>query len=186
MSPLDGELLRTIGGISLIVARSWAILQAQVLWRGVVGRLWWAVAAGLALILAPISGPAPAIATFPTWAVAVAAELALGTAVGTLASLPGYALLGAGAASARGAQRRPAAVGGSVRIGRDGRGGRSRVASPLVGGADFVHRRIPDRGDPSCGWPPSNPWVCRSCSGRSKVSSFWPWRLRRRCCSSWW
>jgi type III secretory pathway component EscT len=100
VSPLDGELLRTTAGLGLIVARSWAILQAQVLWRSVVGRLWWVLAAGLALLLAPISGPVPVVASLPGWALALAAELALGTAIGTVASLPGYALVGAGAASA--------------------------------------------------------------------------------------
>ena len=105
MSPLDAELVRTLAGASLVILRAWAILRAQILWSTAIGRLWWVIAAALALVTAPLGVAASAPASIPTsvvgFALAAVAELLLGTAIGTVASLPGYALVGSATASAK-------------------------------------------------------------------------------------
>jgi hypothetical protein len=78
----------------LVAVRLWAILRAQILWRSAVGPAWSLAAVVLAFAIAgTVTGPAewqPAV----DWRVAALAEFALGTTIGLLVSLPGYALLG--------------------------------------------------------------------------------------------
>ncbi len=93
----------------LLFVRVWAVLRAQVLWQRAVGPWWWIVAAGPAAVLA-ISIPTsdvPGPALDGSWVPLVLSELVVGTVVGLVASLPGYALVGAGAQmeSAFGLQR---------------------------------------------------------------------------------
>ena len=89
--------------ISLLVpaARVAAVLWSQVLWRTAVGPLWWPLAAGLAITMAPVTGEggAPAEVDDP-WA-ALVLELLLGLVLGLVVALPGYALLGATAVAGR-------------------------------------------------------------------------------------
>ncbi len=81
----------------LAALRTFAILRAQVLWRTAVGGTWPFVSAGLALALAPTvaapSGPALSWASAGT-------ELLVGTAIGIVVSLPGWALIGGATANA--------------------------------------------------------------------------------------
>lgn len=83
----------------LLSVRVFAILRAQVLWRQAIGPWWWIVAAGLSgvVVLGAADGGGPGLATVGV--LDVAFELLLGTVLGIVASLPGWALVGAGAAS---------------------------------------------------------------------------------------
>lgn len=77
----------------LLAVRVFAILRAQVLWRQAVGPLWWVIAAALAVLILPwtsVSLEGGAVLD-PT---SVVAELLLGTVLGIVASLPGWALHG--------------------------------------------------------------------------------------------
>ena len=81
----------------LAALRTFAILRAQALWRTAVGVSWPFVAAGLALVLAPaVAGPSAPQLSWTTAGI----ELLVGTAIGIVVSLPGWALLGAATASA--------------------------------------------------------------------------------------
>lgn len=90
-----------MGGIEgawvLAAIRTFAILRAQVLWRTAVGPVWPLVAAGLAVVLAPTVATSSAP---PLTITTAALELLLGTAIGIVAALPGWALVGAASASA--------------------------------------------------------------------------------------
>jgi flagellar biosynthesis protein FliR len=82
---------------SWAAARIWAVLRAQALWRVAIGPLWWLVALVPSLALAPLAaGPAPAYVGFSSFAGLLVVELLLGTSIGLVATLPGYALLGVG------------------------------------------------------------------------------------------
>lgn len=86
--------------ILLVAVRLWAIIAVQVLWRTIVGPIWFLVAAALAIALALGLGLGLDIGTTPsaetlTLGPAVLAELVLGVVLGLAVSLPGYALLGA-------------------------------------------------------------------------------------------
>ena len=87
-------------GIGLLTLRLWAALRAQVLWRSAVGFSWPIVAAALALMLAAAAAPVARVDGLEALIVAGVGELILGTLVGLGATLPGYALLGAGTAAA--------------------------------------------------------------------------------------
>lgn len=87
----------------LVAARLWAVLRAQAIWNEVVGPAWIALSAGLAVMLTPAVAPGldtslvrPELSASLVFA--LGAELALGTVLGWLASLPGFALLGAAGA----------------------------------------------------------------------------------------
>ncbi len=81
-------------------ARVFAAIGVHVLWRATLGAWWWVVAAGLALAMAPtLVGAVPSTLEHGL-AVSVVLELVLGAVLGLVASLPGYAVLGAAMASA--------------------------------------------------------------------------------------
>lgn len=88
----------------LATARLFAIMRVQPAWRLAVGPWWTAVCLGLAAMLSVAASPvAPTVPESPGLvhaAVLVVVELGVGSLVGLLASLPAYALLGAGAGSA--------------------------------------------------------------------------------------
>lgn len=86
----------------LLSVRLFAILRAQVLWRHAVGPLWWLVAAGLSGLvgLGGLATPVGAAPPHDVGILDVVFELLLGTVLGIVASLPGFALVGAAAASA--------------------------------------------------------------------------------------
>lgn len=81
--------------IALLAVRLWALLAVQVAWRRAVGPLWVVVSAGLAVVVsvAVTAGTADPLGV-PTLG-GVLIEAAIGTGIGLLASLPGYALVGA-------------------------------------------------------------------------------------------
>lgn len=101
MGSVEAELIRTLAPLALVAARSWAILRAQVLWRSLIGGLWWLVALGIAVATAPLGPVVTPPGSVSAWLVAALAEVALGTAIGYVVSLPGYALLGAAAVQAK-------------------------------------------------------------------------------------
>lgn len=88
----------------LATARLFAILRVQPAWRLAIGPWWTAVALGLAAMLAvaavPVSSALPEVPGLLDAAVLVVLELGVGALLGLFASLPAYALLGAGAGSA--------------------------------------------------------------------------------------
>ncbi|MEM6996825.1 MAG: hypothetical protein AAF721_40355, partial [Myxococcota bacterium] len=77
-------------------ARLFGILRVQPAWRAMVGPWWTPVAAGIAGVLAAgalASGlPDAGAGDLAEIAVLVAVEFGIGTGIGLLASLPGYAL----------------------------------------------------------------------------------------------
>lgn len=79
-----------------LALRLFAVLQAQTLWRAAAGGMWWAIAAGLAAILAAAWAPIRlAPVAWTSWLLAAGFELLLGAVLGALVSLPGDAALGA-------------------------------------------------------------------------------------------
>jgi flagellar biosynthesis protein FliR len=89
-----------VGAALLLSVRVFAILRAQVLWRQAVGPTWWIVAAGLSGLVVLGSADLAAGPDLAAIGVAdVALELVLGTVLGIVASLPGWALVGAAAAN---------------------------------------------------------------------------------------
>jgi flagellar biosynthesis protein FliR len=92
------EPIPSLGAWILVAVRVFAILRAQVLWQATVGAWWTVVAAGLALVLAP--GLADAAGPVELSLTAVAIEALVGTAIGVVVSLPGWALIGGSATSA--------------------------------------------------------------------------------------
>ncbi len=96
---MTGALAPVGLGVLLGVARLWPLLLVQTVWRRTAGPVWWWLSGCLALLLA-VSGPAaaPARAADPgLWL----GEVAIGLVLGTVASLPGLAFMGAAEASAR-------------------------------------------------------------------------------------
>jgi hypothetical protein len=96
---VDGEPGAWLG-VGLVALRWWGILWMQALWRAAVGPWWTVVSAGLAVVLALGTGRWDAVPQVDPW-LAAAAELGLGALVGLVVALPGHAVLGAAAASAR-------------------------------------------------------------------------------------
>lgn len=100
----------TITGLLLL--RIFGLLAMQVMWRRAVGAGWWVLSAPLSLLLAvalaPSVGETSTVAA-TSWPTLLLCELGLGVVIGLVASLPGYALLGATDAAARivGAVRGP-------------------------------------------------------------------------------
>jgi flagellar biosynthesis protein FliR len=86
----------------LALARLSAILWVQVLWRSVVPA-WGMVAVGLSATLAMLALPygSPPVTSMTGLLGIVALEVLLGLVIGLLATLPGYALVGATSGSAR-------------------------------------------------------------------------------------
>lgn len=89
-----------LGLWALVAIRIFAILRVQPQWRLVIGPWWWAVAAVLALVLAPLAThtPLPELGLLE-WIGLALLELLLGTVLGLLVSLTGHALIGAATAS---------------------------------------------------------------------------------------
>ncbi|MEM6294965.1 MAG: hypothetical protein AAGA54_27080 [Myxococcota bacterium] len=83
---------------ALLAVRWFVLLRVQPQWGLLLGRAWWLVSAGVALVLAAATGPS-LVAPTDTLLGRIAAESLLGGTIGVLTSLPAYALLGAGAAS---------------------------------------------------------------------------------------
>ena len=97
----------------LATARLFAMLRVQPAWRLAIGPSWTAVALGWAAMLAVTATSGPTSIALPDapslvdLAVLVVLELGIGTVLGLLASLPAYALLGAGAGSAAALRAQP-------------------------------------------------------------------------------
>ncbi|MCR9162208.1 MAG: hypothetical protein ACE37F_29130 [Nannocystaceae bacterium] len=90
-----------IAAAVLLGVRWFVILRVQPHWPVVLGRLWWPIALALGACVAVAASPAGVVLDSATgWATAIAGELLLGGGIGVVVSLPGYALLGATAASA--------------------------------------------------------------------------------------
>jgi len=91
-------------GWGLVAVRLWALFRVHPIWRLAIGPWWNVVAAGLAGIVALGAGSAvtttPVATTWVELGVLVGVELVVGTLLGLLVSLPGYALLGAASSSA--------------------------------------------------------------------------------------
>lgn len=83
---------------TLVTARAWGLLRVQAVYRCALPGTWWAWSAALAAtsgvlsisLAAPVPWPG-----FSTWLVLAGLEIALGTALGLLVALPGYAVIGA-------------------------------------------------------------------------------------------
>jgi hypothetical protein len=100
----------------LAAVRIFAILRAQSPWRAAAGPVWPVVAAGFAVMLAPAVLPGAQVTASLTIS-ALLTEALLGTALGIVVALPGWALLGASAASASALRTSPGAwVGLSVAL----------------------------------------------------------------------
>lgn len=96
-----GELSPALGGALLLTIRWFVALRLQPHWSLALGRLWWPVAAGLAIgVAAATDVPGAPLRGLQAWALAVTLEIGLGAVLGILASLPAYALLGGASASA--------------------------------------------------------------------------------------
>lgn len=90
-----------IAAVLLLAIRWFVALRLQPHWSMALGRLWWPVALGLAISVSVAVDPAGVELTTTTgWVVAGLGEALLGAGLGIVVSLPGYALLGAAAASA--------------------------------------------------------------------------------------
>ncbi len=90
--------MNTAAAIVLGVLRLWAILRQQVLWREMCGPVWEACAAAFAILFAlglPSSNVIADTFSLTTFGLLAACELALGSILGALVSLPGHAVLGA-------------------------------------------------------------------------------------------
>ena len=90
----------SLAAVGLAAARAWACLRVQASWRAAIGPSWEWIAAGLAVAIAilalatsRVAGPMPS--TLASLGVALGFELGLGTVLGLVASLPGWALVGA-------------------------------------------------------------------------------------------
>ncbi len=86
--------------LALASVRIWALLRVQASWRALVGPSWEAIAAALALGLALVWWSGAAIVLAPPDSLAAALvvlglEFLLGSVLGQLAALPGWALCGA-------------------------------------------------------------------------------------------
>lgn len=86
--------------LALASVRLWAVLRVQASWRALLGPTWEPIAAALALALAGVACWSSAIAIPPPDSLAaaivmLALEFMLGSVIGLLASLPGWALCGA-------------------------------------------------------------------------------------------
>jgi flagellar biosynthesis protein FliR len=84
----------------LASVRLWAVLRVQASWRALLGPSWEPIAASLAFALAGVACWSSAIAITPPDSLAdaivmLALEFMLGSVIGLLASLPGWALCGA-------------------------------------------------------------------------------------------
>ena len=110
-------------GFGLLSLRLWALLRVQALWRAGVGPSWELVAAGLAATLSAVlvlsGGVLGGGVAWPgqggqSWLVAAGFELLLGTVLGLLLSLPGWALLGAGRVSEATLELRTNVEGGTL------------------------------------------------------------------------
>jgi hypothetical protein len=88
----------TIVLVSLVTARTWGLLRVQAVYRCALPGTWWAWSAALAATLGFLSisfaspVPWPGLAR---WFILAGMELALGTALGLVVTLPGYAVIGA-------------------------------------------------------------------------------------------
>jgi flagellar biosynthesis protein FliR len=136
----------------LLTIRWFLVLRLQPHWSLAVGRAWWPLAAGLAFAMASLGASAGATASLEAgWAVAIAAEVLLGAAIGVLISLPAYALLGGAAASASALRTVP---GPFVRLCVSG----ALVAALALG---MHHVGLTVVRDQSLAWPPGDPsqWV---------------------------
>jgi hypothetical protein len=106
-----------IGAALLLAsARVWALLRVQASWRTVLGRRWEWIAAALAVLLTGMLAATGRLivvelAGLGSLVVALAFELALGSAIGLVVSLPCWALVGAAAESEHGLELREAGPG---------------------------------------------------------------------------
>ena len=120
--------------VALAAVRAWACLRVQASWRATIGPSWEWIAATVAVVLAGLAalrGQLPLVAPTSGGALisALVFELGLGTALGLIASLPGWALVGAGRQS-------EAALGLQALRGQDSGGALTRlvVAASLCAG----------------------------------------------------
>jgi type III secretory pathway component EscT len=86
--------------LALASVRLWALLRVQASWRSLLGLRWEPIAAALAVALAAVAWSGSAITLAPPDSLAdalvlVALEFLLGSVLGLIASLPGWALCGA-------------------------------------------------------------------------------------------
>lgn len=81
--------------LALVAVRLGSILAVQIAWLRVVGPVWVLVSAALAAALAPVAAPGAALFDASHGLGAYGTEAALGLVVGSLAALPGWALIGA-------------------------------------------------------------------------------------------
>jgi type III secretory pathway component EscT len=86
--------------LALAGVRLWALLRVQASWRALLGRSWEPIAGALAIALAVVAWSGSAIVvklpdSIAEALVLVALEFMLGSVLGLLASLPGWALCGA-------------------------------------------------------------------------------------------
>ncbi len=90
----------TVGLVLLASARLWATLRVQASWRWAIGPTWEWIAGALAVCMATLAWSSgrlgeAALAEGPTFVLALLFELILGTVLGLMISLPGWALVGA-------------------------------------------------------------------------------------------
>ena len=98
----------SLAATALLAVRWFVLLRVQPQWALLLGRAWWLVSAGGALVLAAATGSG-GTATSDELLGRLLAEALLGGAIGVIVSLPAFALLGAGAGSgvALGVSARP-------------------------------------------------------------------------------
>ena len=95
--------MSVIGGLlaagTWLVARLWALLRLQPAWAHATGGMWWIWAVGFSVALAAtMLGSVGAPVAWPgwwPWIVGLGFELGLGSVIGLVVALPGYALVGA-------------------------------------------------------------------------------------------
>lgn len=96
---MSASVLALAWTLLLAGVRAWALLRVQIAARSLVGPSWEAIAAALALVIAGVAllgrGVVEPPAAWPDALALLALELLLGSVLGSIVALPGWALCGA-------------------------------------------------------------------------------------------